>query len=80
MSQCFEQYLYIYIEAQDRNMADLIDRHVVSNNQFYNQLCIIIIYIIILYFGSNSVFPDSSSGQLKINTNQYPNTWTNVDL
>jgi hypothetical protein len=26
ISQCFESYLYIYIESQDKNLADLIDR------------------------------------------------------
>jgi len=28
ISSCFEQYLYIYIEAQDRNLTELIDRFV----------------------------------------------------
>ena len=26
ISQCFETYLYIYIESQDKNLTDLIDR------------------------------------------------------
>ena len=41
ISQCFEAYLYIYIESQDQNLADLIDRAAQEQREKgYNNLAV----------------------------------------